>query len=159
MCPLNSHWKKHQKNIIKGGWLWVFEKRCDTRVFHDKQIWQKIWQKICQTNKFWKNKCAKKVASSGYWTPNSNHHSFKVGHLTNVAIQACIEWEIFQMNYSHTFLIPEITQVQKVKWCMKENSFNTSHSTRDLMATLVRHQTSKQWWLLLRDQIPLDASF
>ena len=30
------------------------------------------------------------------------------------------------MNYSHTLLIPEITQVQKVKWCMKQNLFNTS---------------------------------
>ena len=28
------------------------------------------------------------------------------------------------MNYSHTLLIREITEVQTVKWCMKENPFN-----------------------------------
>ena len=27
------------------------------------------------------------------------------------------------MNYSYTLLNPKITQVQKVKWYMKENSF------------------------------------
>ena len=38
------------------------------------------------------------------------------------------------MNYSHTLLIPEITQVQKVKWCRKQNLFNTSFSTHVSMA-------------------------
>ena len=33
------------------------------------------------------------------------------------------------MNYSHTLLILEITQVQKVKWCMKQSLFNIFHST------------------------------
>ena len=39
----------------------------------------------------------KKVVSSGNWTSNS-----EIWCLTNVAIQTCVEWEIFQMNYSHS---------------------------------------------------------
>ena len=67
---------------------------------------------------------------------------------TNVAIQTCVEWEIFQMNYSRILLIP----VQKMKWCTNQNSFNTSHSTH---VSLIRRQTSNKWWLLLRLQFPL----
>ena len=37
----------------------------------------------------------------------------------------------FQVNYSHTLLIPEIP-VQEVRWCMKENSFNTCRSSQTI---------------------------
>ena len=52
-----------------------------------------------------------------------------------------VEWEIFQMNYSHTLLIP----VQKVKWGFKQHLFNTSHSTHVWMVTQVRHQTINEF--------------
>ena len=58
-----------------------------------------------------------------------------------------------------TLLIPEITKVEKMKWCVKENPFNRSDSTLVLMATLVRHHTSNEWWLLLQVQFKLEATF
>ena len=43
---------------------------------------------------------SKEVASSGIRTHNSNHPWLEVWRLTNVAIQICAQWEIFQMNYT-----------------------------------------------------------
>ena len=45
------------------------------------------------------------------------------------------------MSYGHTLLIPEINQDQKVKWCIKENLFKTSHSYvrhKSMMVAVVR---------------------
>ena len=38
-----------------------------------------------------------------------------------------------------------------MKWCMKQNLFNT--------LVLVRPQTLNEWWLLLRIQFPLEETF
>ena len=57
------------------------------------------------------------VIGNKYLTSGSNGSVLLL--LPLVIYSTCVEWEIFfQMNYSHTLLIPEITQVQKVKWCM-----------------------------------------
>ena len=55
----------------------------------------------------------------------------------------CVEWEICQMNHSHT-LILEITKVQKVKWCMKQIHLKDLPFNTVWMDTLVRCQTLNQ---------------
>ena len=127
--------------------------------FCDKQNWQTSDRKSVRQVNSGQINWLKKFAFSWIWTCNNNHLSFEVWRLTNVAIQTCAEWKIFEVNYSHTLLIPETTQVQKVKWCMKENSFEISHSAHVWMATFVRRQTSNEIWLTLQVQIPLEVIF
>ena len=47
-----------------------------------------------------------------------------------------------------SLVIPEITEVQKLKWCMKQNSFEKSPFQKCFDGHIVR-QTSNEWWLLL----------
>ena len=47
----------------------------------------------------------KKVASYGTWTPNSNHHSFEVWYITNVAIKICVEWDALnEFSFMHHYI-------------------------------------------------------
>ena len=35
-------------------------------------------------------------------------------------MESCTECEIFEINYTHTLWITEITQIQKAKWCLNQ---------------------------------------
>ena len=66
--------KKITKQYIRG--------KVDIWVFHDRQIWQKIWQTICQTKIFWKNKFSKKLPPVGFDLPTAST-ALKSDALTN----------------------------------------------------------------------------
>ena len=79
------------------------------RVFHDKQI----WQKICEINKSCKMNSAKKqLPPVGIELPTSTITGLKPMRPHRQVLNVV---QIFQMNYSHTLLIPELSKVQKVK--------------------------------------------
>ena len=85
--------------------------RTYNQVFQDKQIWQKSVRQVNSGKNKWTNK------SCLQWDLN-----FQPPPIWHVLTERSFKWIIC----SHTPSIPEITQVQKMKWCMKENSFEKS---------------------------------
>ena len=76
------------------------------RVFHDQQIWQIIWRNICQTKKI----------------------------LTIKAMESCAEWEIFQVNYSHTHWFQKLPKSKKLSGAWTKFIWKIFHSAQDSMA-------------------------
>ena len=133
-------------------------RQTSNRVFHDKQICQKIWQTICQTKIFSENKFSKKLPPVGFDSPNNNH-CFKVWRLNQLSHGVlCWVGDLFKWTIVTLYWFQKLPKCKK--WSGTWKKIHSTHPTQHKTPWLswLRRQTSKQW-LLLGDQIPLEATF